>query len=175
MVELHYPLTVMEKASQDPSINTCDAFQNKKQGGLKSMNRRFVMVVVVLVGMMLMAGSAPAFAQEEQQQQTVKTIFDYKTELRLTDDQVAKIREYLNDLGKEIRIFRAKLTLVDVDLQSLIEKDADMGLIKNKIKEAYDIQASIKMADVEAARNINNVLRPEQLKKWKEIQAEARK
>ena len=138
------------------------------------MNRRFVMVVVVLVGMMLIAGFAPASAQDEQQQ-TVKTIFDYKTELRLTDDQVTKIREYLNDLGKEIRVMRAKLTLVDVDLQSMMEKDADMGAIKGKIKEAYDIQATIKMADVEAARNINNVLRPEQLKKWKEIQAEARK
>ncbi len=139
------------------------------------MNRCFGIVVVVLVGLMLMTGFGTVFAQDEQQQQTIKTIFDYKTELRLTDDQVTKIREYLNELGKEIRILRAKLTLVDVDLQSMIEKDADMSAIKSKIKEAYDIQASIKIADVEAARNINRVLSPEQLKKWKEIQAEARK
>ena len=140
------------------------------------MNQRLVKVMVVMIGVFVMIGFGTVFAQqaqEGQQQQAVKTIFDYKADLRLTDDQVKKIRDYLSDLDKEVRVLRAKFTLIDVDLQSLLEKEGDMNDIKKKIKEAFDIQASIKIADVEAARKINNVLKPEQIKKWREIQAEA--
>jgi hypothetical protein len=135
------------------------------------MNRRLVKVVVALAAIFLMIGFGAAFAQQEGQQG--KTIFDYKSDLKLTDDQVKKMRELLGDLDKEVKVYRAKLTLIDVDLQNLMEKEGDMSDLRKKIKEAYDIQASIKIADIETARKINQVLKPDQLKKWREIQQEA--
>jgi hypothetical protein len=136
------------------------------------MNFRLVKVMAVLLGVFFILGTGSVFAQDGQQQQG-KTIFDYKSDLKLTDDQVKKIREHLGDLDKEVRVLRAKHTLIEVDLQGLMEKEGDMNEVKKKIKEAYDIQASIKIADVDTARKINAVLKPEQLKRWREIQAEA--
>jgi hypothetical protein len=104
----------------------------------------------------------------------IKTIFDYKAEINMSDEQEAKIKQELSDLEKEIRVMRAKLTIIDSEAQTLLEKDGDMTQLKNKVKEAYDIQASMRIADIEASRKINAVLRPEQLKKWKEIQAASR-
>lgn len=143
------------------------------------MNQGLVKVTVVVIAVFLMVGFGAAFAQQAEevtrQQQAVKTIFDYRAELNLTDDQVKKIREHLSALEKEVRVLRARLTIADVDLQSLLEKEGDITEIKKKVKEAFDIQASIRIADIEAARKINGVLKPEQLKKWREIQAEARR
>jgi len=91
----------------------------------------------------------------------------------MTDDQAKRIREILTALERETRVLRAKFTIVDVEVQKLIEADGDLGLIKTKIREAFEIQASIKIADVEASRKINAVLKPEQLRKWHEIKAAA--
>lgn len=140
------------------------------------MRHQFVKVVAILIGVLLTTGFCVAIAQAQegqQQQQAGKTIFDYKAELNLTDDQVNKIKQDLADLDKEVRVFRARLTLIDVDLQKLMEKEGDMNEIKKKVNEAYEIQASIKIADLETARKINGVLKPEQLRKWREIQAKA--
>jgi septal ring factor EnvC (AmiA/AmiB activator) len=140
------------------------------------MKHYFVKVVAIFFGVLLTTGFCAAIVQAQegqQQQQAGKTIFDYKAELNLTDDQVKKIKDNLADLDKEVRVSRAKLTLIDVDLQKLMEKEGDMNEIKKKVNEAYEIQAAIKIADLEAARKINGVLKPDQLKKWREIQAKA--
>jgi septal ring factor EnvC (AmiA/AmiB activator) len=141
------------------------------------MNQSLVKATVLVIAVFLMVGFGAAFAQQAeespQQQTAVKTIFDYKAELNLTDDQVKKIREQLTALDKEVRVLRAKLIIANVDLQDLMEKEGDINEIKKKVKEAFDIQASIRIADIEASRKINGVLKTEQLKKWREIQAEA--
>jgi septal ring factor EnvC (AmiA/AmiB activator) len=140
------------------------------------MKQGLVKVTVLVIAVFLMVAFGAAFAQqaEEPRQQTaVKTIFDYRAELNLTDDQVRMIREHLSALEKEVRVLRARLTIADVDLQSLLEKEGDINEIKKKVKEAFEIQASIRIADIEASRKINGVLKTEQLKKWREIQAEA--
>lgn len=140
------------------------------------MKQDFVRVWAVVIGIVLTLAVGNAFAQqaqEGQQKQAVKTIFDYKAELNLTDDQVKKIKEYITTLDKDVKVFRAKLTILDADVQSLMKKDGDLNEIKKKIREAFDIQASIKIADLEASRKINETLKPEQLNKWREIQAAA--
>ena len=113
--------------------------------------------------------------QTTQETPKIMTIFDYKADINMTDDQEAQIKEDLGDLEKEIRVMRAKLTIIDTEAQTLLEKDGDISQLKNKVKDAYDIQASMRIADIEAARKINAVLTPEQLKKWKGIQTGSRK
>ena len=116
-----------------------------------------------------------AAKQATKETTNIKTIFDYKSDINMTDEQEAKIKEQLVDLEKEIRVMRAKLTIIDSEAQALLEKEGDITQLKNKVKEAYDVQASMRIADIEAARKINSVLKPDQLKKWKEIQAASRK
>lgn len=142
------------------------------------MKQGLIKVTVVAIAVFLMVGFGAAFAQQAeelpQQQAAVKTIFDYRAELNLADEQVKKIRDQLSALEREVKVLRAKFTIADVELQGLLEKEGDINDIKKKVKEAFDIQASIKIVDIETTRKINGViLKPEQLKKWRDIQAEA--
>jgi len=141
----------------------------------QKMRRVFERLTVVTLSVLFLTSILNHSSAQEatQPREPVKTIFDYKAELGMTDDQAKRIREILTALERETRVLRAKFTIVDVEVQKLIEADGDLGLINTKIREAFEIQASIKMADVEASRKINAVLKPEQLRKWHEIKAAA--
>lgn len=144
------------------------------------MKQGLIKATVTAIAVFLMVGFGAAFAQQAEelpQQQaaaTVKTIFDYRRELDLTDEQVKKIRDNVSALEREVKVLRARFTIADAELQGLLEKEGDINDIKKKVKEAFDIQASIKIVDIETTIKINRViLKPEQLKKWRDIQAEA--
>jgi hypothetical protein len=126
------------------------------------------LVVFLLVGEV-------AYPQTPPVKGIVKTIFDYKQELNLSDKQEQDIKTILTGLSQEVRVTRAKLTLIDVEATDLIKKDGDLELIRKKLKDAADIQVDLKMADIVATRKINQVLTPEQLKKWRSLQASAGK
>lgn len=150
------------------------------------MNRILRKTVVFGLMIGLLGGYGVATAQEKKEssakaaqpaagKRQIKTMLDYKSELNLTEDQAKRIRDYLNNLDKEFRVMKANLQLVNVDLQNLMEKDADIAEIKKKVRESYDIQASIRIVDLEAARNINKVLSKEQLARWKAIRSQGKK
>lgn len=105
----------------------------------------------------------------------IKTIFDYASELKLSNEQVKGIRDVLLELNKNVTVSKAKLVILTNDLQDLIVKDGDIALIKTRIKEAFDIQANMSIDDIVGARRINSILTPEQIKKWHEIQAASAK
>ena len=113
---------------------------------------------------------APAQAQTAPGQ----TIFDYKADLNLSDKQEEDIRALLADLNKEVRLGQAKLTILNSELEDLIKTEGDLEQIRKKVKEAFDLQANVKFADIAATRKINRVLSPEQLKRWRSIQEAAR-
>ncbi|MDP2156822.1 MAG: hypothetical protein Q8K68_03830 [Nitrospirota bacterium] len=153
--------------------------------------KQFFRVVSVVAVLTLGAGFS-AFAAEEKrgavaskegaQKEAVqapkgKTIYDYKSELNLTDDQIAKIKELISNLEKDVKVLQARITIVNADLEPLIKKDdlADMPQIKAKLKERYDLLSQIDIANIETRKKINTTLSPAQLKKWREIQAAARK
>jgi len=102
-----------------------------------------------------------------------RTIFDYKKELNLSDRQEQDIKTVLEDLNKDVRVTRAKVTLIDVEVGDLIKKEADVEQIRKRLRELFDLQIALKMADIVATRKINGTLSPEQLKRWRAIQAEA--
>ena len=114
-------------------------------------------------------------AGQAQRKAKVKTIFDFKAELKLTDEQEQKIKTILTDLNKDVQVKRARLVILNSEIEELMKKEGDLAEIKKKLDESFSIQSSIKYADIEASRNINKTLTPDQLKKWKEIQAAERK
>jgi uncharacterized membrane protein len=128
----------------------------------------YVMLVAVLITSLVYAQSSPPAER-------IKTIFDYKQELNLTDRQEQDIKTILTDLNKEVRITRAKLTLIEVEINDLIKQEGDLEQIRKKLKDAAEIQVALKMADIAGTRKIHKTLSPDQLKKWRELQASAAK
>ncbi len=72
-----------------------------------------------------------------------------------------------------MRVTRAKLTLIEVELTDLIKQEGDLEQIRKKLKDASDIQVALRMADIVGTRKIHKILSPDQLKKWRELQAAA--
>lgn len=117
-----------------------------------------------------------AFAAEKQaQKRNVKTIFDYKTELNLSDDQARRIKDYISSFDQEMKVTNAKLTILEVEIQKLLEKEGDIGQIKSKIKEGFDLRAAMRISGVETTRKINALMSQEQIRKWRDIQAAEKK
>lgn len=114
-------------------------------------------------------------APQAQQPAPVKTIFDYKKEVGYTDEQESKMKAAVSAFNEQMKGFGEKLKAAESELKSLFEKNADMKDIEKKVREHYDLRASIEIANIELSRKINAVLTPEQTKKWREIQAQARK
>ena len=143
------------------------------------MDRKLRSVVSMILALFfILAVSNNAFAQEAGQTQKkgkAKTIFDFKAELKLTDEQEQKIKTILTDLNKDVQVKRARLVILNSEIEELLKKEGDLAEIKKKLDESFYIQSSIKYADIEASRSINKTLTPEQLKKWREIQAAERK
>ncbi len=102
------------------------------------------------------------------------TIFDYKKELKLTDEQEQKIRQLLLDLSKKLQIEQAKLTLANAEIEELLKKEAELEKIKEAVNREAAIRATITYIDLATGRQINAVLTPAQLKQWREIQEKAR-
>jgi hypothetical protein len=132
--------------------------------------KRLVMASVVAVG--LLAWSL-AYSQTANPQ-TVKTIFDFKTELNLSDVQEKQIKQILVDLNRELQLEKAKHTIASIELQDLIKKEADLEQIRKALDQEASLRASMTYADIAATRNINKVLSSEQLQKWRHIQDSAR-
>ena len=139
-----------------------------RKGKLKVSFGRIVSGLAVLV-----LATSLAWAQTTPSANRVRTIFDYKQELNLTDQQEQAIKTVLADLDKDIRVTRAKLTLIDVEVGDLIKNEGDLEKIKKDLKDGADLQVALRLADIVATRKINKVLSSEQLKKWRAIQASA--
>lgn len=118
--------------------------------------------------------ASPAPAQPAQAEPARgRTIFDYKRDLNLTDKQEQEIRTILQNLNKDVRLSNARLVIIDSEFEDLMNKESDVDLIRKKLREAADIRIAMRIADIEASRKINRVLSPEQLKRWRAIQATA--
>ncbi len=137
--------------------------------------------ILVFIGSAAVAG----FAQDKagaakteapaQQQSKIKTIFNYKSELGLTDKQVSGLvsiltdfQNYLNEKSKEIKDLKVKLS-------DLIKQKADLKSVRNALEQIAKAQVEVSYTDVETSRKVEAALTPAQLKKWSAIQEAAMK
>jgi len=128
--------------------------------------------LVALVLMILTSWShAQTFNQPgAEQTKPIKTIFDFKAELKLADKQEKEIRQALADLNRELQLKRAKLTILSIELEGLMKKEGDLEQIKKNLMDQANLQASMRYDDFAASRKINKVLSADQLAKWRDIQ-----
>jgi hypothetical protein len=145
------------------------------------MNIKKIVLILGLIGYAGVAGFAQdkaALTKPEavtQQQNKIKTIFNYKSELGLTDKQVADLvailtgfQKYLNEQSKEMKELRLKLN-------DLIKQKADLKSIRETLEQIARVQVEASYTDVETSRKVEATLTPSQLKKWTNIQESAQK
>ena len=135
----------------------------------------FQLFITMLTGQVLLIAlsMSPAFSQTAAPQ-AIKTIFDFKSELNLTDAQEKQIKDILIDLNRELQLEKAKHTIAGIELQDLVKQEADLDRIRSALDREAALRASMTYADLVATRKINKVLSAEQLQKWRSIQDAAR-
>jgi hypothetical protein len=110
---------------------------------------------------------AQAPAQDEG-----KSIFSYKKELGMTDPQEKDLHAAIDGFQKYFEETKGSLTAVEKSISDLITAKGDLKEIKVKIDELARIKADLTFKDIETSRNVETILKPEQIDQWKKIQSE---
>lgn len=118
------------------------------------------------------APAAAAVAGDEKKE--VKTIFNFKDELGLTDKQVESIKTLLSDLQKTMNEKATALNKLREDLVKQIKDRVSLKEIKSKLQQIANLQVDASYIDIEISRKVENILSGDQLAKWKTIQQKAR-
>jgi hypothetical protein len=115
---------------------------------------------------------APKGANNPNQQEQVKTIFSFKNEIALTENQEFKLKALLYDEQTQADANNNTLKNLGVELNKMIDAKADMKAIKSKLEEISKIQVEVSCRNIEDTRKVGMILSPSQLEKWKNIQKE---
>lgn len=129
-----------------------------------------VFLILALLGLMVLS---PVLA-EQGGDRKVKTLVDYKTELSLTDKQIADIRDALKNFQVTIVEQRKLLTQYEGEYSKLVAEKAPLDQIKQKLRQVTDTNFNLRYADVLTSRKVESILTPEQMTKWRDIQAKVR-
>ena len=133
------------------------------------MNKKVALILMIVSLSFLCAA---AYSAEKK---AGGSIFEYKKELSLTDDQeknlhdiITRLQGYLADRAKELDGIRAELN------KMIADKD-DLYNIKSKLRAIAQIQADASYEDIASSRAIEKELTATQLSMWHNIQEEFRK
>jgi Spy/CpxP family protein refolding chaperone len=99
-----------------------------------------------------------------------KTIFAFKSQLGLSDDQETKLKALLYDERATVTADDNKLKTLGQDLGKLVDQKADMQAIRAKLEEISKIQVDASCLNIEDSRKVESILSADQLAKWKDIQ-----
>jgi Spy/CpxP family protein refolding chaperone len=150
-----------------------------KDAKMISKGRHIIFSLCLLIGSFVFAFCS-VYAQQTPQPQ-IKTILDYKEELKLTKEQIEKIKAYFFDFQRETQEMTKKLNTANSEILKIIEQGTEkrenfkITEVEAKIREAHQIRADMAIAEVRTADRINRILTAEQFEKWKKILKEGRK
>ncbi|MDQ7825828.1 MAG: hypothetical protein RDV48_23705 [Candidatus Eremiobacteraeota bacterium] len=116
----------------------------------------------------------PPAAATPAAQARMKTIFDFEKELGLSADQTKKLKDQVNSFNKEIASNNDKLKAANKELGDLINANAALDKIKEKLQQIGAIELDIRLANVKTSKVVNETLTKDQLAKWREIQKRER-
>ncbi len=124
---------------------------------------------------LLAAVCMPAWAEPTKESPKVKTIFDYKQELSLSDEQINNMKAQLTELNNSVKTSRELLTKLENDYRALIAKESTTtAQAKTKLEEIADATVTMRLKDLEISRKITGTMTADQREKWKTIQAKVR-
>jgi Spy/CpxP family protein refolding chaperone len=90
--------------------------------------------------------------------------------LNLTDEQKSKIEDFKLEMQKNQINERAKIQTLEVEIKQVFSKDpVDINEVKTKYEEIAKHQVTIKMNHLNFWKSVNDILKPDQQKIWKEM------
>ena len=99
-------------------------------------------------------------------------MWEYAKELDLTDKQVTDIKAVAQDLENVMKTSQQKLQSLNHDLVDEVETEVPMDLIKGTLEQIAAVQIVAQMANIRTSRAIIHILTPQQLSKWRAMQAQ---
>jgi Spy/CpxP family protein refolding chaperone len=124
--------------------------------------KRIFISTLILIGMLVFTS---VWAQPEPDWDGPPAL---PSDLKLSKDQLQKIREMQRNVQKEIIPLRSQLALKMVDLRSETDKDQpDLAKINLLIDETGKIRAEIAKKRIANRLAVAKVLTPAQLEQWK--------
>jgi len=144
-----------------------------------TMQKNRKLIISILVGIFMTVGfigyaaetkrTSPAPVPMRPPPASVKMIWDYKQDIGLTDTQLDEIHQSYNEFQKQLIQLRSKIQVSQLDLQDLLDKKADLTVIKDKLTEIAGLQVDYQLLDISTSRKIEGILTPDQYKKWRAI------
>ncbi len=98
----------------------------------------------------------------------IRHLLKHETEIGLTADQVAKLKDIQLNLDRVRIKAEADIQIAERELRALTEDEhSDFGAIEAKLKESEDLQVSLRMTSIKTRREVLGLLTPEQRAKEK--------
>ncbi|MDP2982335.1 MAG: hypothetical protein Q8O92_03275 [Candidatus Latescibacter sp.] len=91
-------------------------------------------------------------------------------DLKLTDDQVKKLKDLQTSFLKDMIDKRAKLASLRVDLNQLMDIDnSDMGVVEKNVRATHEISADLELAIIKGNKAADTILTAGQKKMVKDL------
>ena len=132
--------------------------------------KKLILAALAATCLVLPAQSQPNTTSTPAPQTKVGTIFDYKKDIGLTDDQETKMKAALTELNTAVNNGRNKINKLETEYRKLLEKEPSIAQARAKLQEIAAAQVDLRLVDLQTSRKITGVLTPEQLEKWRAIQ-----
>ena len=101
---------------------------------------------------------------------TVRLIYLYQDELKVSDEQLDKIKQLKVTLKKDLIQKKADIKVIKVDIRSLLHKDeVDLDAVNRLIDQKYEIKKAKSKMVVESYVNLKKVLTKKQMDNLKKI------
>jgi Spy/CpxP family protein refolding chaperone len=115
-------------------------------------------------------GACPAHAQTSNAPPR-STIFDYRKELNLTDDQVKTLKTDIDHLQRTMENGQKKIQQLEMEYRKLLESNPPIEDARKKLQEIANQGVEVRLQDLITSRKITATLTPAQLAHWREIQS----
>jgi len=101
-------------------------------------------------------------------------IWEFRDELRLTEDQIMNLKRAALELQTRVRDLSASMPEEEARLSRMIRGRAALEAIRLQLERIARTQVEIRMADVMSARKIDEVLSDRQREHWEALQEDSR-
>jgi hypothetical protein len=126
---------------------------------------------IILITALSLTGAALSSAEEKGDE----SIFKYKKELAITDQQEANLRSSISKIQNTLKVKTDELNKHRAELNKMLEAKADLTKIKEKLRTIARIQADATYENIASIRAIENELTASQMTQWRGMQEKYRK
>ncbi len=93
-----------------------------------------------------------------------------KEQLKLNDDQMAKLKKIRSDYQKEMIKRHANMQVAEMELWEILDtKNLDMAKAEKKVKELEGMRSDLMMYRIKALQDTQKFLTPEQYEQFREL------